>query len=114
MKKSTRSISLMVVLFCMIAMTEVYSEEEEFCYAPYGGPVEPEFQAETTLVTVKWIKAERGMEAYASWLYDSETNATICVITARMPDQVLGDPDMDSLGHELLHCLTGDFHQGDE
>jgi len=113
MKKSKPffTIGLMIILGLSIAATEVYGEE--YCYVPYGVGVHPEFVAGTSLVKVNWIEGERGMEAQASYMYDEETNSTICVITVRMPDQVIGDPDMDSLGHELLHCLTGDFHEGE-
>ena len=87
--------------------------EEEYCYVPYGVGVHPEFVAGISLVTMKWVDGPKGMEAWASYMYDEETNSTICVITARMPDQIIGDPEMDSLGHEFLHCVTGDFHEGE-
>ena len=118
-KKSLRTISFMLFLVLLIVATQAYGSEdpdaysnEEYCYVPYGTGVHPEFIAGTSLIKMNWVEGERGMVAYASYLYDEETNSTICLITARMPDQVIGDPEMDSLGHELLHCMTGEFHTG--
>lgn len=111
MNKSLRSISLLLFFALLVAALEAYGEE--YCYVPYGTGVHPEFVAGTSLVKVNWVEGERGMAAFASYMYDEETNSTICLITARMPDQVIGDPEMDSLGHEFLHCLTGDFHTGE-
>lgn len=111
MNKSFRSISLLMFLALLITASEVYGEE--YCYVPYGVDVHPEFIAGVSLVKMDWVDGERGMAVFASYMYDEETNSTICLITARMPDQVIGDPDMDSLGHEFLHCITGDFHEGE-
>lgn len=109
--KNIVTISLLVVLtLAVIAAQTVYGEE--YCYTPYEEDVRPEFVADISLVTIRWVEGERGMEAFASYYYDEETKATICLIAARMPTNVIGDPDMDTLGHELLHCLTGDFHKG--
>ncbi len=120
MKKSIRSIIVILLFVCAIVAQEAYGEEEEiydqkgeYCYEPYGDPVTPEFLADMSLVHFNWIEGERGMAAYASYVYDEETNSTICVVTARIPDEVIGDPDMDSFGHEVLHCATGDFHPGE-
>lgn len=111
MKKTIKSILLMLVLASMIVASEVYGED--ICYSPYGQSPEPEFNAKTSLITIVWVEGEKGLEATSSWLYDEETNTTVCVITARRPDAILGDPDMDSLGHELLHCLVGSYHDED-
>jgi len=118
--KSFRSISLVIAFALLIAASEVYGSEDpdvyddgEYCYVPYGVGVHPEFVAGTSLIKMNWVEGERGMAAFAAYMYDEETNSTICLITARMPDQVIGDPEMDSLGHEFLHCLTGDFHTGE-
>ena len=111
MKKSISTISLMLALALLISFTQ--SQAEEYCYDPYGSPVTPEFVAKWSFIKFNWVEGERGMGASASYAYDEETNSTICVITVRMPDQIIGDPEMDSLGHEILHCVTGDFHPGD-
>ncbi len=100
---------LLIVMLALWARDS--SAEEEYCYEPYGAPVEEEYRAGRTLIQVVYLDAERGEEANASYLYDEETDTTICKIWIRVPDQVIGDPDMDSIGHEVLHCLIGDFHQ---
>lgn len=86
---------------------------EKYCYHPYSTPVLPEHLAKRTFMEVIWLDQPRGIEAKSAWAYDEETETSICRIWVRMPNQILGDPDMDSLGHETLHCLTGDFHPED-
>jgi len=110
MKKSIGSILLILVFALLIADANA---TEDYCYEPYGAPVTPEFVADWAFVTFNWVEGERGMEAFASYAYDQETNSVICLVTARMPDQVIGDPDMDAIGHEIMHCVTGDFHPGE-
>lgn len=114
MKTNTKSVcSVCIVVFFMLLVTWTETHAEEYCYEPYGAKVFPEFIADGAVVKMNWVQGERGMGASASYMYDEETKLTICLITARMPDQVIGDPDMDSLGHEFLHCVTGDFHEGE-
>jgi hypothetical protein len=55
----------------------------------------------------------RGGDNYAQWVVGDDGTAD-CTLWINMPEQILGDPDMDGMGHELLHCLTGDFHPEDE
>ena len=112
MKKSFRTVGLLLSLALLISYSEA-RVEDYFCYEPYGEPVTPEFLADFSLVHFRWVVGERGMAVQASYLYDEETNTTICVVNVRMPNQVIGDPDMDSLGHEVLHCATGNFHPGE-
>lgn len=111
MRKSFRTVTLVVTLALLISYTQ--TRAEYYCYKPYGVSVVPEFLADMSLVHFHWVGGERGMAAYASYIYDKETNSTICVVTARMPDQIIGDPEMDSFGHEVMHCATGDFHKGE-
>jgi len=33
-----------------------------------------------------------------------------CKIFGPIPEYVNDDPDMDTLGHEFLHCISGEFH----
>ncbi len=88
--------------------------ETRYCYEPYGTAVIPEHIATQALIQIRWEDTERAGDANSSWLYDEETKTGVCVIWVRMPEQILGDPDMDALGHEVLHCLIGDFHPEDE
>ena len=109
---NSRLVILVLVLLVFTSIIrEAYAEEDEYCYEPYGAPVEEEYRAGRTLIQVVYLDVERGEEANASYLYDEETDTAICKIWIRVPDQVIGDPDMDSIGHEVLHCLIGDFHQ---
>jgi len=112
MNKSFCTACLIVLFMLVVAWTETHADE--YCYVPYGGRVHAEFVAKGSIVRINWVEGERGMEASAEYTYDSKADITVCVITARMPDFIIGDPDMDSLGHELLHCLTGNFHEGED
>ena len=86
----------------------------EYCYVPYPSPVTLEFKAARVLVEIEYLDTGRGELVESSWYYDDETNTTICKIWIRVPDDVIGDPDMDGLGHEFLHCMIGNFHPDEE
>ena len=78
--------------------------------------VQPEFRASSTLVRVNWITGPMNYQGdevvgLSKYIYDEELNASICEIWIPMPKLVHGDEAMDTVGHELLHCLTGGFHQ---
>jgi len=93
---------------------EAQAEETPlYCYDPYGEEVEQEWEVDSTTVHINWLDSERGGEAWSSFYYDEETNSSLCAVYARRPEQILGDPDMDALGHEFLHCLIGEFHSDD-
>jgi len=100
---------ILVTLFLVSAVALA----EEYCYDPYGSAVIPEWKANQTTILVTWTDAPRGGGANSEWMYDEVEKISICRIWVRMPEQILSDPDMDSLGHEVLHCLTGDFHPED-
>lgn len=88
--------------------------EHLICYEPYGAPVEAQHILNGSIVQVTFVADDderlQGNEAVAAWVVDYESNLSWCAITAQMPEQVLGDPRMDALGHELLHCIAGNFH----
>lgn len=106
------SIKRNFVYTLLLCVYSVYTLAEEVCYAPYGTDVgEGEFDALRSLIEIHWLYGERGEEANSSWYYDEETDTSICVIWVHRPEQVLGDPDMDALGHEAMHCFIGDFHE---
>ena len=83
---------------------------EEYCYAPYPSSVTQEFKAARALVEIEYLDTGRGELVESSWYYDEETDTVLCKIWIRIPDDVIGDPDMDGLGHEFLHCMIGNFH----
>ena len=98
-----------------VELVEAYDAcpEDTYCYKPYGAPIEAEYVMTGSLVIIRWTPEDQmpdGVEAFAEWEVDYENNFSACVITATPPQQVLGDPRMDALGHELLHCLIGNFH----
>lgn len=88
--------------------------ETMYCYEPYGAPVEAEHVMQGAIVQVNFLPAGHqdlhGSEAIATWVVDYDNNVSWCVINTQFPEQVLGDPRMDALGHELLHCIIGEFH----
>ena len=91
-------------------------QPKQVCYHSSGEAVKPEFRADSTVIRVHWIKGTIHYEGeevvgLAKYLYDDDLNASICEIFIPMPQQVVGDADMDTIGHEMLHCLTGAFHQ---
>jgi hypothetical protein len=92
----------------------VFGAAALYCFNPYGTAVVPEYQATQSLIVVEWVTQGRGEQVDSSWFYDEETDTSICKIWIRLPDQILGDPDMDGIGHEVLHCLTGAFHPKDD
>lgn len=88
----------------------------EVCYEATGERVREEFRAETAIIKVVYINGPmdyNGEKVVGLALYtglDPDTNTNICKLFVPMPTHVLGDDKMDTLGHELLHCLVGDFH----
>ena len=94
----------------LVEVTLEVTAVEEYCYAPYPSPVTQEFKAARVLVEIEYLDTGRGELVESSWYYDEETDTTICKIWIRIPDDVIGDPDMDGLGHEFLHCMIGNFH----
>ena len=96
------------------AWVDEVADVEEYCYTPYPSPVTQEFKAARVLVEIEYLDTGRGELVESSWYYDEETNTTICKIWIRVPDDVIGDPDMDGLGHEFLHCMIGNFHPDEE
>jgi hypothetical protein len=88
----------------------------EVCYEAHGQLVSPEFQADTAIIKVTWVTGPidyNGEKVVGLTLYtepDPDTNTTICKLWIPMPTHVLGDDKMDTMGHELLHCLVGGFH----
>lgn len=89
------------------------TETEEYCYAPYGTAVVPERMSTEATVKIYWFHdGGRGGAAFADWVIDDD-GALTCELWIHMPKQILSDPDMDSIGHEFLHCVAGDFHPED-
>lgn len=77
-------------------------------------PIVAEFHAHQAIVKIEWV--DEGDELLdeewgaTSYYHDEETQTTICVITTSRP-VLVDDVWSDTLGHELLHCLMGDYHE---
>lgn len=82
----------------------------EYCYAPYGQPVIATHYVDHAVIKVNWLDQDTGEEAWSEWTIDEEQKLSTCEIWVKRPMQPLGDPDMDALGHEVLHCFIGNFH----
>jgi len=104
---------LMVVCFmigssCVIV---ALADREPWCVAEDRGSVEGEFRADYSLI--HWRRETNdadGQYGEASWMFDGDLNVTTCEIDSPMPGEVWGDIDMDTFGHEALHCFIGEFH----
>jgi len=104
---------IIVAVFGMLLLINLIpdaEDKEEYCYAPYGGPVVAEHEATEVNLSVTWSHGSRASYAQAAW-FVREDGTVDCEIFVPRPHQVLGDPDMDSIGHEVLHCLIGSFHE---
>lgn len=92
------------------------------CYKPYGVDVTPEYILMGTIVRVHFLEPSEitlpdtgeSVAGYSTYELDPQGRPfSWCQIYVPMPTQVLGDAAMDTIGHELLHCVTGDFHPGE-
>ena len=92
------------------------------CYRAYGTDVRPEYILMGTIVRVHFLEPTEitlpdtgeSVAGYSTYRLDPQGRPfSWCEIYVPMPEQVLGDSAMDTIGHELLHCVTGDFHPGE-
>lgn len=90
------------------------------CYEGGDEAVKPEFELTNMSMTVHWFDTvpelqeatgRRDAEALSSCEHYEDLNMAFCEIWVVRPARVLGDAQMDSLGHEVLHGLMGDFHE---
>lgn len=87
--------------------------EDTLCYPTTGVSVEAQHHLLGSVVRIEWRTREQmpeNVQAFSEWRVDYENNLSLCVIFAEFPELVYGDIRMEALGHELLHCLTGEFH----
>lgn len=105
----------------VLALEELVGEcpEGNICYEAYGTGVEPEYVLQGAIVKVDFVTEEEmivlagpEMDGYAEYVLPVEGGTiSLCKLTVMMPERVLGDPQMDTIGHEFLHCIVGDFHE---
>ena len=72
----------------------------------------PEFRV--AMSVVMWVDANDpndGQYGEAEYFLDTDLEITTCLVTAPMPTYEWGDIDMDTFGHEILHCFIGDYHE---
>lgn len=93
-----------------------------------GLPEDFDRSEETVEITVIWHKSQQGVDSafveefgrarnessinrlgFAVWANPSK-KPYWCRIHAVKPTRVQNDEKMDTLGHELLHCMIGTFH----
>ena len=88
--------------------------ESMLCYELVGEEVKPEHFVHNAFISVKYVnegaELPDGWEAMTQWVVYPDDDISFCTITIPTPTHVLGDPAMDAMGHELLHCLSGSFH----
>jgi hypothetical protein len=88
--------------------------ENQICYVQHGDVVTPEYILQGAVVHVRWVDQSElpdGIDGFAEYELDPDGRPmSWCRITVPLPTQVLGDPVMDTIGHEFMHCVTGDFH----
>lgn len=96
------------------------ASERLTCYENVGELVKPEFELNNVSLTVHWYNTveelgsatgQHDAEALSSCEHYPVANMAFCEVWVARPRNVVGDPQMDSLGHEVLHGLMGDFHK---
>ncbi len=91
------------------------------CYEPYGGPIKKEgrYNVKHLLVSAFWYDSEDEVSwavgqpaaAWSECIWSDDGIMGWCDIYTVEPVEVLGDPHMDALGHEVLHGFWGpDWH----
>jgi len=73
--------------------------------------VEPEFVAKKVVVQFEFVPIEElGDEWGWAWVEPPDENGrVVCTITTAGP-RLVDDVWSDTIGHEVLHCLYGDYH----
>ena len=95
-----------------------------YCFIPGDEKVKPDFELKHTSLKVNWYDTidevqqatdTKNIEGMSEWYVavDPETGEEFswCELWVPRPVSVNGDPNMDTLGHEVLHCLMGSFHE---
>lgn len=92
-------------------------QEPERVYVMSGATeletVAPKADRRRSVVHVVWYESEAEVSkilGYDAWGF-AEWDGETCFIHAPRPNFVRDDPRTDTLGHELLHCLWGEYHE---
>jgi len=121
-------IVLVGIVFSFISMgirLSTPTADADVCFSGGGELVKPEFVVSNLLLTANWFDTEEELATAVSALgYEVEENLEVsecevhpdqdigwCELWLVIPKYVIGDPYMDSLGHEAGHGFFGDFHE---
>lgn len=87
------------------------------CYEPYGGPIKKEGRYDTKYLLISPFWHDTPAEvaeavgepaaAYSDCIWSNDGIMGWCDLWLVEPSEVLGDPHMDGIGHEVLHGLWG-------
>lgn len=111
--------ALSILLLWFIAHVDI-AGAKDVCYAPYGTEVTPEYEVTNVMVTAyvfdtaEELSADVGEKVASYSVCETlvEENVAWCEVWIVQPTNVLGDPAMDGIGHEVGHGIWGDFHPG--
>lgn len=98
---------------------------EDVCFENGDELVKPEYVVSNMLFTVNWFDTEEELaEAVSALGYEVDESLELslcevhpeqdigwCELWLVIPTTVIGDPFMDSIGHEAAHGFFGDFHK---
>lgn len=117
---------VVILLAAIIMIVESAAQDiDPICYENQGVIVQPTREMTNLLISVNWFDTldelesvlerrtgedQTGTEGYSECETYAERDIGWCEIWVVRPTYVLGDPNMDSLGHEVLHGLMGDYH----
>ena len=115
--------ALIVLGFIFISCSFVLAED--VCFENGDELVKPEFIVSNLLLTVNWFDTEEELaEAVSALGYEVDESLELslcevhpeqdigwCELWLVIPTTVIGDPFMDSIGHEAGHGFFGDFHE---
>ena len=101
------------------------AKAEDVCFENGDEPVKPEYLVSNLLLTVNWFDTEEELSAAVSALgYEVDESLELslcevhpdqnigwCELWLVIPETVIGDPFMDSIGHEAAHGFFGNFHK---
>lgn len=113
------------LIVCLVGLTGC----SLFAGAPeFAGPIQPEFERQTVEVEIVWTSTEEirtALENHATesglgikppdqgkWYGVANPYGDKCYILAVRPEDANDWTRFAILGHELAHCLWGDWHEG--
>lgn len=116
-------IAIVIAYLLFFMMNE--APAEDVCFENGDEPVKPEYVVSNMLFTVNWFNTAEELEAVVSALgYEVDESLELsecevhpeqdigwCELWLVIPKTVIGDPFMDSIGHEAAHGFFGAYHK---